>query len=82
MLTLTIEDKNVENIFLNEFHSNKEKFFEFIKLSFEEIKTKKETCEDDWSYLEDGFDEGMASGMCEQSHDEIFDELLKKYAKN
>jgi len=82
MITLTIEDKNVENIFLNEFYSNKEKFFEFIKLSFEGIKTKNEAYDEDWSYLEDGFDEGVASGMCEQSHDEIFDELLKKYAKN
>ncbi|MFA6196962.1 MAG: hypothetical protein WC656_10010 [Sulfurimonas sp.] len=82
MLTLTIEDKNVENIFLNEFHSNKEKFFEFIKLSFDSSKIKNETYDEDWSYLEDDFDEGIASGMCEQSHDEIFDELLKKYAKN
>lgn len=82
MITLTIEDKQIEHIFLDEFHSNKEKFFEFIKLSFDGMKTKNEAYDEDWSYLEDGFDEGIASGMCEQSHDEIFDELLKKYATN
>ncbi|MCX6053196.1 MAG: hypothetical protein NTZ60_11905 [Campylobacterales bacterium] len=82
MITLTIEDKNVENIFLNEFHSNKEKFFEFIKLSFDSTKTKSESYDEDWSYLEDEIQEGIDSGMCEQSHDEIFDELIKKYAHN
>jgi len=80
MLTLTIEDKNVENIFLNEFHSNKEKFFEFIKLSFEEIKTKKEACKGDLSYLEEEIQKGIDSGICEESHDEIWKELFKKYA--
>jgi hypothetical protein len=80
MLTLTIEDKNVENIFLNEFHSNKEKFFEFIKLSFEEIKRKNEACKGDLSYLEEEIQKGIDSGICEESHDEIWEELFKKYA--
>lgn len=40
MLSLTIEDKNVENIFLKEFHSDKKKFFEFIQSSFKKLKTK------------------------------------------
>jgi len=39
MITLKIENKKVENIFLNEFHSNKEKFFEFIQSSYDKIKT-------------------------------------------
>ncbi len=80
MITLTIEDKQIEHIFLDEFHSNKEKFFEFIKLSFEGFQNQ--NVGEDWFYLEADFDEGIASGMCEQSHDEIFDELLKKYATN
>lgn len=41
MITLKIENENVENIFLNEFHSNREKFFEFIQNSYEKIKTDK-----------------------------------------
>ena len=39
MITLKIEDEKVENIFLNEFHSNTEKFFEFIQSSYYKMKT-------------------------------------------
>jgi len=39
MITLKIENEQVENIFLNEFHSNREKFFEFIQNSYEKMKT-------------------------------------------
>ncbi len=38
MLSLTIENKNIENIFLEEFHSDKKKFFEFIESSFNKLK--------------------------------------------
>jgi len=38
MITLKIENEKVENIFLNEFHSNREKFFEFIQNSYEKMK--------------------------------------------
>jgi len=78
MITLKIEDKNVENIFLNEFHSNQEKFFEFIKLSFDNFKTK--NAEDDWSYLEDEIQKGLDSGRSGKTHEEVFGELRKKYA--
>lgn len=40
MLSLIIEDKNIENIFLKEFHSDKVEFFNFIKSSFENFKDK------------------------------------------
>ena len=39
MITLKIENEKIENIFLNEFHSNKEKFFEFIQNSYDKMKT-------------------------------------------
>jgi len=39
MITLKIENEKVENIFLNEFHSNREKFFEFIQNSYDKMKT-------------------------------------------
>ena len=39
MITLKIENENVEKIFLDEFHSNKEKFFEFIQNSYEKMKS-------------------------------------------
>ena len=38
MITLKIENENIEKIFLNEFHSNKEKFFEFIQSSYDKVK--------------------------------------------
>jgi LPS O-antigen subunit length determinant protein (WzzB/FepE family) len=39
VITLRIENEKIENIFLNEFHSNKEKFFEFIQNSYDKMKT-------------------------------------------
>ncbi|MEA2017136.1 MAG: hypothetical protein U9N59_01700 [Campylobacterota bacterium] len=50
MLSLTIEDKNIENIYLKEFHSDKKKFFSFIQSSFEKLKNK-ESLEDNDSEL-------------------------------
>lgn len=38
MLSITIEDKKVENIFLKEFNSDKEKFFNFINSSYDRLK--------------------------------------------
>ncbi len=40
MLSLTIEDQKIERIFLQEFQSDKDKFFSFIKESYERIKDK------------------------------------------
>ncbi len=40
MLSLTIEDQKIEHIFLQEFQSDKDKFFSFIKESYERIKDK------------------------------------------
>jgi hypothetical protein len=39
MLTLKIENEKIEHIFLNEFHSNTEKFFNFIQNSYEKMKS-------------------------------------------
>ena len=36
MLSLVIDDQKVEDIFLKEFNSDKDKFFDFIKKSFNE----------------------------------------------
>ena len=38
MLSLTIDNQNIEDIFLKEFHSNKEEFFTFIQSSYEKLK--------------------------------------------
>jgi hypothetical protein len=80
MFTLNIEDKNLENIFLNEFHSNKEKFIEFIKLSFDSVRGK--NTDEDWSYLEEEVQQGFDSGNSGKTHKEVFGDLRKKYALN
>jgi len=46
MLTLHIDNNDIENIFVEGFHSNKEKFLAFIQSSYE----KKESLE---AFLED-----------------------------
>ncbi len=80
MITLTIEDKQIEHIFLDEFHSNKEKFFEFIKLSFDGFRSQ--NADEDWSYLEDEIQKGLDSGKSGKKHHEVFKELREKYGIN
>ena len=77
MLTLNIDNKNVEDIFLNEFHSNKEKFIEFIESSFTNLK--RQTSQDDLSYLNSQIEDGLNSPVSSKSHKEIFKELKSKY---
>jgi len=72
MLTLKIEDEKVEQIFLNEFHSNKEKFFTFIQESYEKMKVSKE------SHLENNFLNVQESSMAQtwdNSEDRAWNEL-------
>jgi len=79
MLTLKIENKKVEEIFLNEFHSNKEKFFEFIEKSF--INAQQQPSKlDDLSHLSSQVEAGFNSPLSSKSHKEIFQELKTKYA--
>ncbi|MEA1891858.1 MAG: hypothetical protein U9N33_04010, partial [Campylobacterota bacterium] len=88
MTALNIDDRHVENIFLDGFNGNKEKFYEFIKESYKNFKPKNTQEDSEWDFdfwggrtkqeVEDDFDKSLASGLCEQSHDEIWDELIKK----
>lgn len=80
MLTINIENKKVEDIFLNEFHSNKEKFVEFIENSFMQLKQKTPQNRDDLSYLNSQIEDGLNSPISSKSHKEIFKELKSKYA--
>ena len=43
MLTLTIDNPAVENIFREGFNANKEKFLEFIQESYQSVKNKTST---------------------------------------
>ncbi len=80
MLTINIENKKVEDIFLNEFNSNKEKFIEFIEDSFTNFKKQTSQNIDDLSYLNAKIEDGLSSPISLKSHKEIFKELKSKYA--
>jgi len=79
MLTLNIDNKKVEDIFLNEFHSNKEKFVEFIENSFTNLKKQASKNNDDLLYLNSQIEDGLNSPVSSKSHKEIFKELKSKY---
>ena len=80
MITLNIENKKVEDIFLNEFHSNKEKFIEFIENSFSNFQSQSSRSINDLSYLNSKIEDGLDSPLSSKSHKEIFKELKSKYA--
>jgi len=79
MLTLNINNKKVEDIFFNEFNSNKEKFIEFIEISFNNLKKQTSTNIDDLSYLSSQIENGLNSPISSKSHKEIFKKLKSKY---
>ena len=73
MLTLKIEDERIEHIFLNEFHSNKDKFFEFIQNSYESMKSSntEENSDENFIYLQ----ESSMSKTWDNDDDKVWDEL-------
>ncbi len=72
MLTLKIENEKIEHIFLNEFHSNREKFFEFIQNSYEKLKaTQSHDLDDDFVKAQ----ETSMSKTWDNDKDKALDEL-------
>lgn len=80
MLTIKIDNQKIEDIFLNEFHSNKEKFVEFIENSLHNLKKQDAENTSDFSHLNSEIDKGLNSPISSKSHKEIFKELKSKYA--
>jgi len=72
MLTLKIENEKVENIFLNEFHSNSEKFLEFIQKSFTNFKNS--TSYEARKALLDAQEQSMLTTW-DNEKDKVWDEL-------
>ncbi|MEA3369936.1 MAG: hypothetical protein U9Q40_01200 [Campylobacterota bacterium] len=73
MITLKIENEKVESIFLNEFHSNREKFFEFIQNSYDKMKT---TTNQDSSNIDLIKSQGISmSKTWDNDDDKAWDEL-------
>ena len=73
MLTLKIENENVEKIFLNEFHSNKEQFFEFIQNSYEAMKLSHQNIETDKNLIE--VQENSMQKTWDNVEDKVWDDL-------
>jgi len=73
MLTLHIEDKKIEDIFFNEFHSNKEKFFEFIQQSYEHMKATHHNKSDANELIK--LQEDSMAKIWNSDEDEVWDEL-------
>ncbi len=73
MLTLKIENERVESIFLNEFHSNREKFFEFIQNSYDKMKNN--TNHDDLNININTLQELSMSKTWDNDNDKAWDEL-------
>ena len=73
MLTLKIDNENVENIFFNEFHSNKEKFFEFIQNSYEIMHSKKHSTDSHLDLIE--VQEASMFKTWDNNEDKAWDEL-------
>jgi hypothetical protein len=73
MLTLKIEDEKIEHIFLNEFHSNKDKFFEFIQNSYDKMKSSHETNNSDENFLK--AQESSMFKTWDNQEDKVWDEL-------
>jgi len=72
MLTLTIENKKIEDIFINEFHSNKEKFFEFIQNSYEKVKNTQDAQAE--IFLQEAQESAMQSTW-DNDDDKVWDAL-------
>ncbi len=75
MLTLHIEDKGFEDIFVNKFHSDMKNFIEYVKATF----SGEDETQQDWSHLTSLIDEAEKSGLSDKAHEEIWDDLFTKY---
>ncbi len=76
MITLTIEDRSIENIFLNEFGGDKDRFFSFIKKSFQKLQNSKDL---DLSHLNSHIQKAIDSGSSGKNHAELFRDFRSKY---
>ena len=75
MITITIDNPVLEQIYKEKYNQDNEKFSQYIS----EICIANEENFEDLSYLQEEIREALKSEVLEQSHDEIWDELIKKY---
>jgi len=76
MITLEIDNPELERVFYEEFNGDTQKFTDFISESFHVNNVVYNL---DPAMIEDALDEAEASGDSGLTHDEVFDILRKKY---
>jgi len=78
MLTLQIDNPNIENIFVNGFNSNKEKFLEFIQNSYNKKESLKDYEHDKEHFLEtyNKMKDGSMEMLTEKDAEEEIDAFL------
>ena len=78
MLTLQIDNPNIENIFVNGFNSNKEKFLEFIQNSYNKKESLKDYEHDKERFLEtyNKMKDGSMEMLTEKDAEEEIDAFL------
>ena len=78
MLTLQIDNPNIENIFVNGFNSNKEKFLEFIQNSYNKKESLKAYEHDKERFLEtyNKMKDGSMEMLTEKDAEEEIDAFL------
>ena len=76
MITLTINNPEIEKVFYEDFNGDNDSFIEFIS---QNVIANNIEYELDAQTIEKLYDEGIASGDSGLSHDEIFQHLRDKY---
>jgi len=76
VITLNIDNPELERIFYENCDGDTEKFVEFISESCHVNNVEYNL---DPAMIEDAYDEGDASGDSGLTHDEVFEMLRKKY---
>ena len=79
MITITIDNEEIERIFHEEYNGDKEAFSAFITQS---VIANNVDYEQDLSYLQEELKQPEANEVCGMDIEEIWEELTQKYAKN
>ena len=79
MITLTIDDAELERTYYENFGGDDAKFVEFLSASCHSNNVEYDR---NLSQYEALYDEAEESGDCGQTLEEVFDELRKKHAIN
>ena len=79
MITLKIDDPDIEMAYYSDFDGDEKKFIEFISKSCVANNVEVDM---DPKLLEKLYLEGVESGDSGLTHEEVWDSLFKKYDKN